>query len=529
MIQSTHRLTRLVLTSLLALACFAAESQAQTEPDDLKKITAQLEEAAQRQKEILTHSKAADTKLDKIDSKIGGAAASEVSSIELKALEAKIAALEAKLAATPASSEAPPLATDAATAVQANLNLVWTLTAGALVFLMQAGFCCLELGLARAKNSINICMKNFLDFCVAAVAFLFIGFPLMFGETISGFVGTGSAWLSSNDNANPLWTFWFFQVVFAGTCATIVSGAMAERTKFVGYLVYAFFLSAIIYPVIGHWAWGSFGGGVGYGGTKGWLEVMGFVDFAGSSVVHGVGGACALAGIIVVGPRLGRFAKDGSPRMLVGHNLPMAALGAFILWFGWFGFNGGSTLIGDPSIGRIIVNTAIAPSVGAISAMLSMWLIQGRPDLGMVINGCLGGAVGITACCSVVTPASACVIGLVAGIIATFGTLLLEKLQLDDAVGAVPVHLFNGWWGTLCVSLFNDKGFDVKQLGVQAIGTFSMTLTAFVGCFIIFKLVDILIGLRASDEEQIDGLDFSEHSASAYPEFATTEQKLVDV
>lgn len=212
--------------------------------------------------------------------------------------------------------------------------------------------------------------------------------------------------------------------------------------------------------------------------------------------------------------------------MIVGHNLPIAALGTFILWFGWFGFNAGSTLVGDASIGRIAVNTTISPAVGAVFAMLSMWLIQGRPDLTMVLNGALGGLVGITACCSVVSPASAAIIGMVAGLIATFGTLLLERMQLDDAVGAVPVHLFNGWWGTLCVALFNDAGFNANTLGVQALGTFSMTGGAFVLCWLVFKAVDVAVGLRATDEEQEDGLDFAEHSANAYPEFVTSEQRL---
>ena len=346
----------------------------------------------------------------------------------------------------------------------------------------------------------------------------------MFGTSAGGWIGTDSFWLSNLPGDDKLWSFWFFQVVFAGTACTIVSGAMAERTKFVGYLIYAALLAGIIYPLCGHWAWGSFGGAFGVGGTKGWLENMGFIDFAGSSVVHACGGACALAGIIIIGPRHGRFAKDGTPRLIAGHNIPLAALGVFILWFGWFGFNAGSTLIGNASIGRIAVNTTIAPAAAALSAMISMWFVQGRPDVGITLNGSLGGAVGVTACCANISPAAAFIVGLIAGIITTVATIGLERLQIDDAVGAVPVHLCNGLWGTISVALFDQAGFNAQKLGVQALGTFSIAITAFVICFGIFKLVDLLVGLRASDTEQIDGLDFAEHAANAYPDFHTTEQ-----
>lgn len=451
---------------------------------------------------------------------------------KLDASQKTLNGVASKLSPAPAAPEAPKVASEAPAAalkadieaVQANANYIWMILAGALVFVMQAGFAMVELGFARAKNSINIIMKNFLDFCISALVFMFVGFGLMFGTSAGGWFGTDSFWLSSHPGDSPLWSFWFFQVVFAGTACTIVSGAMAERTKFVGYLIYAALLAAIVYPLGGHWAWGSFGGAYGVGGAKGWLEALGFVDFAGSTVVHGCGGACALAGIIVVGARHGRFGKDGTPRLIAGHNIPIAALGVFLLWFGWFGFNAGSTLIANSSIGRIAVNTTIAPAAAALSAMISMWFVQGRPDVGITLNGSLGGAVGITACCATITPASALVVGLIAGILTTVATIGLERLRLDDAVGAIPVHLVNGWWGTLSVALFHEKGFDPKVLGVQALGTFSVTLTAFVVCFTIFKLVDLLIGLRASETEQVDGLDFAEHAANAYPDFHTTEQ-----
>ncbi|WP_395753477.1 ammonium transporter [Prosthecobacter sp.] len=460
-----------------------------------------------------------DTIIQKLDASQG--TLNEVArAVKPAAAPATTAPAAAVAAASPADAA---LKSDIET-VQMNLNYVWMIAAGALVFVMQAGFAMVELGFARAKNSINIIMKNFLDFCISAIVFLFVGFGLMFGKSAGGWIGSDSFWISNHAADDKMWAFWFFQVVFAGTACTIVSGAMAERTKFVGYLIYAGLLAGIVYPLGGHWAWGSFGGAFGVGGEKGWLEAMGFVDFAGSTVVHGCGGACALAGILVVGARHGRFAKDGTPRLIAGHNIPLAALGVFILWFGWFGFNAGSTLIGNASIGRIAVNTTIAPAAAALSAMVSMWFVQGRPDVGITLNGSLGGAVGVTACCANISPASAFIVGLIAGIITTVATIALERMQIDDAVGAVPVHLCNGWWGTLSVALFNMDGFDAHKLGVQALGTFSVTLSAFVICFVIFKLVDKLVGLRATDNEQIDGLDFAEHAANAYPDFQTTEQ-----
>jgi ammonium transporter, Amt family len=427
-------------------------------------------------------------------------------------------------ASPPAAAASPAVDTAALEALQLNINFVWILVAAILVFVMQAGFALVELGLSRAKNSINIVMKNFLDFCISTVAFLLIGFALMFGTSWNGWIGTDGFWLSDLPADSSIWAFWFFQVVFAGTACTIVSGAMAERTKFMGYLVYAGFLGGLIYPICGHWAWGSFAGGFGWGGEKGWLESLGFIDFAGSSVVHGVGGACALAGIIVVGAREGRFAKNGTPILIAGHNIPLAALGTFLLWFGWFGFNAGSTLAANAGIGRIAVNTAIAPAAGAIAAMFSMWFVQRRPDVCITLNGALGGLVGITACCANVTPGSALIIGAVAGLLTTFSTIMLERMGLDDAVGAVPVHLVNGWWGTLSVALFNEKGFEASMLGIQLLGTAAITGGAFIAAFAVFKSVDVLVGLRASTTEQQDGLDFSEHSANAYPDFHTNEQ-----
>jgi len=243
-------------------------------------------------------------------------------------------------------------------------------------------------------------------------------------------------------------------------------------------------------------------------------------------VVHGIGGAAALAGVLILGPRIGRFREDGSSNLIAGHNLPLAALGTFILWFGWYGFNAGSTLVGDFSIGRIAANTTLAPAAGAMAAMVAIWITQGRPDLGITLNGALGGLVGITANCHAVSPASAVMIGLVAGVLATLASLLLERLHIDDAVGAVPVHLVCGWWGVLAVALFDEAGFSPQALGVQALGVASITGFAFVMSLIAFKLVDVVVGLRASPEEQDLGLDFTEHSGTAYADFVTSEHEI---
>jgi len=430
----------------------------------------------------------------------------------------------APAAAVPAPAAPPPPASGDASLVQLNVNDVWIVVTAAMVFFMQAGFVMLEIGACRAKNTINIVMKSFLDFCICAIVFLLVGFAFMFGKSWNGVVGTDSFWLSSFPGDHRVWVFWFFQVGFAGVSCTIMSGAVAERTKFLGYLMYCALFTALIYPVIGHWAWGSFGGPFGVGGEKGWLEAMGFVDYAGSSVVHACGGACALAGILAVGPRAGRFGPDGSPRLIAGHNIPLVTLGVFLLWFGWFGFNAGSSLSGTSVIGRLVVNTTISPSAAGIAAMMSMWFLQGKPDVNIAMNGALGGAVAITACCGNVTPGSAIIIGAFGGIITTMATIALERWKIDDAVGAVPVHLACGWWGTLCVALFDEKGFEIHRLGVQALGTVSISLYSFIVCTAVFAFIKLCVRIRATEEEQINGLDFTEHAANAYPDFQTTEQ-----
>lgn len=427
------------------------------------------------------------------------------------------------------SVEAPQQTQDTAVGsteiLQTPADIIWVIIAAALVFFMQTGFCMLELGASRSKNCLNVATKNVIDFAIASLAFLLIGFSLMFGAD-SSFISFNPIWLSNVPAESRLWTFWLFQVVFVATAATIASGAMAERTKFSGYLIHTFILSAITYPIIGSWVWGGDANGLSskFSGVTGWLANMGFVDFAGSSVVHVVGGSAALAGIIVLGPRKGRFTSDGTPKLIAGHNIPLVAIGTLILWLGWFGFNGGSTLTASSDIARIIVNTIVAGAAGGIIAMIISWAQDGKPELFATLNGVLAGLVAVTACCDVITPFSAVILGGIAGVIGTFGATLLLKLKLDDVVGAVPVHLFCGIWGTLGVAIFNEGGFYGDKFVAQILGAFTIAVASFATCYVVFISVEKTVGLRASDEEQEDGLDFAEHSATAYPDFATREQ-----
>ncbi|MBL9158351.1 MAG: ammonium transporter [Verrucomicrobiales bacterium] len=492
----------LLLPLLLLLACPVVGAQ-EAGDADLQRLNLLIEQA-NKMKERIELEKKAEAALDDPD----------FQKKKLRELDQKIQTLDSPL------GENKPQ-------IQKNIDYVWTVTAGILVMMMQLGFAMLEIGLCRSRNAINVAMKNVLDFSAAALAFLLFGFTFMFGTTEGGWIGSQdfAVWKFSADS--PIWTFFFFQVVFVATACTIASGAMAERTKFTGYLCYAVVLSGFLYPVFGHWVWGSFGGGFeeGFGGSPGWLETFGtgFLDFAGSTVVHGIGGASALAGIIVLGPRVGRFDEDGNPRYLPGHNLPLVCFGTLILWVGWFGFNAGSLVEGSAGIGRICVNTAIAGAAGCFIAMIFFWMIRGVPNVLITLNGVLGGLVGITACADVVTPLSAVIIGGVAGIVATAGAILLEKMRLDDVVGAVPVHLFCGIWGTLSVGIFHEEGFTLARLGTQLFGTLAVCIGAFFIALILFKVIDTFIGLRVSDEEQQDGLDFTEHSMNAYADFQTTE------
>jgi Amt family ammonium transporter len=344
-------------------------------------------------------------------------------------------------------------------------DTMWTLVAGMLVFFMNLGFAMVESGLCRAKNCVNILAKNFIVFGVSSLAFLVIGWGLMFGNGTSFFGMEGLFFAGGPDNSpatgdaysgaysaiawssTPLWTKFFFQLVFAGTAATIVSGAVAERIKFMSFVVFSFVMVGLIYPITGHWIWGG-----------GWLASLGFWDFAGSTVVHSVGGWAALTGILLLGPRLGKYTKDGKAKPIPGHNMSTATIGVFVLWLGWFGFNPGSTMAADPlAIGHIAVTTNTAAAAASLSALVTAVLLLGKPDLSMIMNGCLAGLVAITAPCAWVSVASSLVIGLVAGVLVVVGVLFFERLQIDDPVGALSVHLLNGVFGTLCVGLFADS------------------------------------------------------------------------
>lgn len=405
--------------------------------------------------------------------------------------------------------------------LQTNLNTVWTCVAAFLVFFMQAGFAMVESGFTRAKNAVNILMKNLMDFSVGTLAFFLVGFGLMFGVS-NGFCGTtlfGMRGVEPGGGWN--WTFLIFQTVFAATAATIVSGAMAERTKFISYLIYSFVISLVIYPIFGSWAWGT----LLLTDNNCWLAKLGFLDFAGSTVVHSVGGWLALAGAFVLGPRLGKYGMDGKPKAILGHNLPIAALGVFILWFGWFGFNPGSTTVGDGSIGYIAVTTNLSAAAAAVMAMIVSWLVLGKPDASMTLNGALAGLVAITAPCNIVSPVAAILIGLVAGALVVFSVLFIDRvLKIDDPVGAVSVHGVCGAWGTLACGLFAMEnglfyGGGPKQLGVQALGVATAFVWAFGLGLILFWLLSKTVGLRVSVEEEMKGLDIGEHGMEAYAGF----------
>jgi len=416
----------------------------------------------------------------------------------------------------------PVWAQDGQVHIQRAIDTLWVLLSAFLVFFMQAGFGMVEAGLIRAKNAGNILTKNMMDFCTASIGYFVLGYALMFGGVGSFFGTSGWFMVNAHNPTNlPLFTFFLFQTAFCGAAATIVAGGMAERMKFVSYLMYSFIISAIVYPVIGHWIWGG-----------GWLANLDFYDFAGSTVVHATGGVAALVGTILLKPRTGKFNSDGSPNFIGGHNMPLVALGVFILWFGWFGFNAGSALgMGDPEeVSRIAINTNLAAAAGAITAMFTAWIKFGKPDLALTLNGSLAGLVGITASCAVVTPGSAIYIGALAGILCIYGVIWLDKLHIDDPVGAVPVHCLNGIWGTLAVGLFGQKvyglpadglfyGGGFTQLGIQSLGVLSVVFFVGASMWLLFKTIDVLVGLRVSEVEEIRGLDIGEHGMESYSGF----------
>lgn len=421
-----------------------------------------------------------------------------------------------------------PMVASAGDDVQSSVDVVWLLIAAFLVFFMQAGFAMVETGLTRAKNAGNIIMKNLMDFSVGSIIFFCAGYGIMFGADFNGLFGTSAFFLRGAD-AVPVEgfvgntpAFVLFQTVFCATAATIVSGAMAERTKFSSYVIYSAFISLIIYPVVGHWAWGSLAG-INEGG---WLEGIGFIDFAGSTVVHSVGGWAALMGAAVLGPRIGKFGKDKKPHAIPGHSITLAALGVFILWFGWFGFNPGSEAAADASIGHIAMTTNLSAAAAAIVAMSITWLKYKKPDVSMTLNGALAGLVGITAGCANVSMPGAIAIGAIAGAVIVFSVEFIERvLKVDDPVGAVSVHGVCGAWGTLAVGLFATEGGlfyggGFAQLGIQAIGVGAVMAWTLGTAFILFIIIKKTCGLRVDAEEEIEGLDINEHGSEAYPEFS---------
>ncbi|WPJ93975.1 ammonium transporter [Coraliomargarita algicola] len=394
-----------------------------------------------------------------------------------------------------------------------SLNIAWMIIAAALVMSMQVGFCFLESGMVRAKNSINVAVKNLADFCVSAAIFWLIGFGIMFGNSQWGLFGS-EYFFFKTDQGWWLTAFFLFQLVFCGTAITIISGAVAERMRFNAYLVIAVFTSGLVYPFFGHWVWG----GVIPETQSGWLASLGFLDFAGSTVVHSVGGWVSLAAIIVIGPRIGQF--DNPNRKIQGHNLTFASAGVIILWFGWIGFNGGSTLAFNSDVPKIIANTMISGAFGGFAAMLTAYFYYKQTRTWALMNGIIGGLVSITSCCNVVTASSSALIGIAAGIICFFGMLLLEKLEIDDAVGAVSAHAFCGVWGTLAVALFGESelwstGFSRShQLIAQLIGISTCFAWSFGTSYLFFKLLNKFVKLRVSEDEERAGLNVSEHGAT---------------
>ncbi|MEN6576934.1 MAG: ammonium transporter [Phycisphaerales bacterium] len=419
------------------------------------------------------------------------------------------------------------------------VDTMWVLITAMLVFFMNLGFAAVESGFARAKNCVNIMSKNFIVFAVSSLGFLVLGWGLMFGDG-SGLIGLkGLFFASGADNSPatgeayqgvysaiswtgvPFWAKFFFQLVFCGTAATIVSGAVCERIKYISFILFSFVMAMFIYPVVGHWVWGG-----------GWLAKLGMFDFAGSTVVHSVGGWSALAGVIFLGPRIGKF-DNGNIKAIPGHNLSLATLGTFVLWFGWFGFNPGSTMAADPNaISHVAVTTNTAAAAAIMTATIASWLLMGKPDLGMTLNGCLAGLVAITAPCAFVGVGTSLLIGAIAGVLVVLAVMMFDRLRLDDPVGALSVHLVNGVFGTLCVGLFaQDKitgtatgnglffGGGFKLLGVQLAAVISVALFVFAAAAVTWLILRATLGIRVSREEELRGLDIGEHGNDAYAGF----------
>ncbi len=423
-------------------------------------------------------------------------------------------------------------------------DTLWVVIAGALVFFMNLGFAAVESGFARAKNSVNILSKNFIVFAVSSLGFYLLGWGLMFGDG-NGFIGLKGLFAASGlDNSPatgeayqgvytaiswtgiPFWAKFFFQLVFCGTAATIVSGAVAERIKYVSFIVFSFILTLIVYPIVGHWIWGG-----------GWLANLGFQDFAGGTVVHSVGGWAALAGIIILGPRLGKYTKDGKIHPIPGHNMSLAVIGAFVLWLGWFGFNPGSTMAADPdSIAHILVVTNTGGIVGLLVATITAWIIIGKPELGMSINGLLAGLVIVTPSCAYISVPTSILIGAIGGFVVVLSVIFFDRKKLDDPVGATSVHLVCGVLGSLFVGLFAKKditalspanglfyGGGFKLLGTQALGVVAVGGFVFVASLLIWLVIKKTLGMRVSAKEEIEGLDIGEHGHQGYPDFVSVD------
>lgn len=391
-------------------------------------------------------------------------------------------------------------------------HVTWVLLSSFLVALMQAGFACLESGMVRAKNSINVAIKNLVDFCISCALFTLVGYGLMYGPSVGGWIGLPDFPLDPDSPPADV-TFFIFQAMFCGTAATIISGAVSERMRFIGYILVTVVTAAVIYPVAGHWVWN----GAAHGVAGGWLAQMGFLDFAGSTVVHSVGGWVSLAAILVIGPRIGRFGQAGRP--IDGHNLPMATLGVFLLWFGFFGFNGGSTLALNASVPIIIANTALAGACGGLAALAASWLTQGMPRVDRIINGVLAGLVASCAGCNIMGAEAAMVVGLIAGLLVVASMRLLEHMEVDDVIGAVPSHLVAGAWGTLAVALlarpdvFPTADSRLHQLVIQATGVAAVGVFSFGVPYVLLRLLDRVMPLRVSADDERIGLNIAEHGA----------------
>ncbi len=466
----------------------------------------------------------------------------------LAAQETPAAAADAPAASADAPAEAAPPAAPAPPPTNAEIKVmmdtVWVMVTGFLVFFMNLGFACVETGMCRHKNAVNILSKNFIVFSVTTIGFWVLGWGLMFGDGTPYYGTEGLMLLRGADNSPataseysgvysaiswtgvPLGAKFFFQLVFAGTAATIVSGAVAERIKYLSFIAFSAVMAIAIYPICGHWIWGA-----------GWLSQRGFVDFAGSTVVHSVGGWAALTGVYILGPRLGKYSANGKVNAIPGHNLTAATIGCLILWFGWFGFNPGSTMGVDAvAISEIALTTNTAAAAGALVATAIAWLMLGKPDLGMTLNGCLAGLVAITAPCAFVTVEASALIGAIAGALVVFGVLFFDRIRADDPVGATSVHLLNGVFGTLCVGLFatperiirsgnaeqkaglfyggGSEQFIDQLIGVLACGAYVVIVSA-----IAWTVIKVVMGLRVSEEEERNGLDIGEHGHQAYAGF----------